>query len=217
MLLYNLYMAQGKAYTEEQRASIIESLKPYLELGFSRNKSCNLIGLDPTTLSKWVQADEALSMKLEGWENAINKLALSNIRDAIQKEGELEDTRKETTKWWIERKMKQEFSLRTEQTGADGKELPQPILNAYVLNNDKSKENSKDVQEDTSSTGGDISIEDNINPIVVDSVVANRPGEEADISSIGIDSTLETRSDERLQEHNDGSSILEGFELERNG
>jgi len=160
-------MAQGKAYTEEQRASIIESLKPYLELGFSRNKACNLIGLDATTLSKWVQADEALSMKLEGWENSINKLALMNIRDAIAKEGEIEDTRKETTKWWIERKMKQEFSTRTEQTGADGKELPTPILN-YVFSNNEPKQNSSDAKEDTSSTGGDISIEDNINPIVVD-------------------------------------------------
>lgn len=129
MLLYKVYMAQGKAYTEEQRASIIESLKPYLELGFSRNKACNLIGLDATTLSKWVQADEALSMKLEGWENAINKLALSNIRDAIAKEGELEETRKETTKWWIERKMKQDFSLRTEQTGAEGEPLTVQIVN----------------------------------------------------------------------------------------
>ena len=99
-------MAQGLEFTPEQKESIIESLQTYLELGFSRNKACSLIGLDPTTLSKWVKADESLSMKLEGWENAINKLALQNITDAIQKEGEMDDPRKETTKWWAERKMK---------------------------------------------------------------------------------------------------------------
>mgnify|MGYP006055707927 CR=1 FL=1 len=54
-----------------------------------------------------------------------------------------------------------------ELTGANGKELPTPILN-YVFSNNEPKQNSSDAKEDTSSTGGDISIEDNINPIVVD-------------------------------------------------
>lgn len=121
-------MAQGKAYTPEQRESIIESLKSYLELGFSRNKACSLIGLDPTTLSKWQSDDEALSMKLEGWENAINKLAMSNIVDAIQKESEIGDTKKDTTKWWLERKMKNDgFSLKV------GQELSNPDGNLKTI------------------------------------------------------------------------------------
>lgn len=107
-------MAQGKAFTKEQKDTIIESLREYLELGFSRNKSCSLIGLHPTTLSKWVQADEALSMKIEGWENAINKVVMQNLLSAIQKESEMDDARKETTKWWAERKMKADFSTRVE-------------------------------------------------------------------------------------------------------
>lgn len=127
-------MAQGKAYTPEQRESILESLRPYLEMGFSRSKSCKLIGLNETTLSKWVQADEALSMKLEGWENVLNAVAISNIADAIRREGELEDDlRKDNTKWWLERKMKQDFSTRTEATGADGEALAaQPILVKFI-------------------------------------------------------------------------------------
>jgi len=107
-------MAQGKAYTDEQRQIILESLKEYLELGFSRSKACKLIGFDETTLSKWLSKDEALSMKVEGWENAVNKVAMQNIYDAIKKEGEDQDPRKETTKWWLERRMKQEFSTKTE-------------------------------------------------------------------------------------------------------
>jgi hypothetical protein len=106
---------QGKAYTKEQKDVIIESLKSYLELGFSRNKACEIIGLDPSTLSRWKDDDEALSIKLQSWENAINKLAMANIVDAIKKEGELEETRKETTKWWLERKMKHDFSTKIEQ------------------------------------------------------------------------------------------------------
>lgn len=210
-------MAQGKAFTPEQRETIIQSLKPYLEMGLSRNRACSLIGLTPATLSTWVSEDESLLIKLTGWENAMNVLATANIKSALEKEAESEDTRKETSKWWAERRMKEDFSLRTEQAGPDGKELPQPILNAYVLNNDKPQENISNVQEDTSSTGGDISIEDNINPTVVDSPFSNGQGEETDVDSIGVDSSLETRGDARLQEHNDGSPILEGLKLERNG
>lgn len=79
-------MAQGKAFTPEERETIVESLRPYLEMGFSRNKSCRFIGLEPTTLSKWVQDDEALSMKLTSWENVNTALALSNIHQALKNE-----------------------------------------------------------------------------------------------------------------------------------
>jgi transposase-like protein len=134
---------QGKAYTPEQREVILESLRPYLEMGFSRSKACKFIGLNETTLSKWVQADNALSIKLEGWENVLNTLAISNIADAIRKEAELnDDLRKDNTKWWLERKMKTDFSTRQEQTGADGKDLPSPIikLNRDGISGDNSTE-----------------------------------------------------------------------------
>lgn len=107
-------MAQGKQWTKEQRETIFQSLKPYLEMGFSRAKACKLIGLSDSTLSNWVQEDEALGMKLEGWENTINALALANIADAIRIEGEQdENTRKENSWKWAEKRMK-EFSDKTE-------------------------------------------------------------------------------------------------------
>lgn len=107
-------MSQGKAYTPEQRETILESLKDYLELGFSRSRACKMVGFDETTLCKWLAKDESLSMKVQGWENAMNKLSLSNIRDAMMKEAETDDTRKDTSKWWAERKMKDELSTKTE-------------------------------------------------------------------------------------------------------
>ena len=108
-------MAQGKAFTTEQREVIVHSLREYLELGFSRSKSCKMIGLSDSTLSKWVVDNEALSMKLRGWENSVNKLAMSNILDAIDAESKDDkDKKKETTKWWLERRMKRDFSTRTE-------------------------------------------------------------------------------------------------------
>ena len=138
-------MAQGKAFTAEQRETIIQSLQPYLEMGFSRNKACAFIGLKPNTLCNWVKDDEALGMKLQGWENAINMIVMQNLAQAIQKESELEDDlRKDNTKWWAERKMKDDFSTRQENTGADGKDLPTPILTlGNVHTNDINKEDSE--------------------------------------------------------------------------
>lgn len=124
-------MAQGKEYTIEERTSIIESLKPFLELGYSRNKACKFIGLDATTLSKWVKDDESLSMKLTGWENAVNALAMANIADAIRRESQNEeDVRKENSWKWLERK-EETFKPKQDVTSND-KDLPTPILGGIL-------------------------------------------------------------------------------------
>lgn len=139
-------MAQGKAFTTEQRTSIIESLKPYLELGFSRNKACAFVGLDATTLSKWVQDDEALSMKLTGWENTITALAVSNIAMAIRKEAESEDDVKKENSWrWAERK---EETLKPKQdVTTNDKELPAPIIPLDAIRRNHSSQEDSEPRE----------------------------------------------------------------------
>lgn len=118
-------MAQGKKFTEEQKTQAIESLRHYLEFGFSRNKACEMVGLNPSTLCRWIEADETLGMKVRSWENAINMVVMQNLKQAIEKESELnDDLRKENSWKWAERKMKDDgFSTRQEQTGADGSQL----------------------------------------------------------------------------------------------
>jgi hypothetical protein len=130
-------MSQGKAYTPEQRATIIESIRPFLEMGFSRNKSCAFIGLHPTTLSKWVQEDEALSMKLTAWENANSALALANIRKAIENEGQKADegdTRMENS-WKLISKIEEGYKDKIDFT-TNNKELPVPILTVITKHED---------------------------------------------------------------------------------
>jgi hypothetical protein len=98
-------MAQGKAYTEKEKEIILESLRPHLELGFSRSKACKLVGLDETTLSKWASSSEALSMKLTSWENMTSAIAMANIQMAIRKEAMSEDdVRKENSWKWAQTK-----------------------------------------------------------------------------------------------------------------
>ncbi len=135
-------MAQGKAFTEEQRETIIQSLQDWLELGFSRNKACAFIGLKPNTLSNWVKEDEALGMKLVGWENANNKIAMSNIRDAMVKESETEDLKKENSWKWVS--AKEETMKPKQDITSDDKALPTPILTVTkdVHTNDSDAEDS---------------------------------------------------------------------------
>lgn len=109
-------MAQGREWTTEERETIVQSLRPYLELGYSRNKACNFIGLAPATLSNWISEDEALGIKIQSWENVINTTVMANLKDAIDAEArDQEDKRKDTSKWWAERRMKEDFSTKTEQ------------------------------------------------------------------------------------------------------
>lgn len=142
-------MSQGKPYTPEQREMILESLKDYLELGFSRSRACKMVGFDETTLSKWLSNDEALSMKVQGWENAMNKLALANIRDALLKESESDDSKKETSKWWSERKMKEDFSTKSEtDITSQGEQLGVVIL--PPKNNDNPVATTTETSDSTS-------------------------------------------------------------------
>ena len=116
-------MAQGRKWTTEERENIIQGIRPYLEMGFSRNKACELIGLTPSTLSNWVKEDESLGMRLAGYENVINTIAINNIASAVRKESELDDDMRKENSWkWAERRMKNEFSLKTEADITSGGE-----------------------------------------------------------------------------------------------
>ncbi len=123
-------MAQGIAFTPEERQTIIESIRPYLEMGYSRNKSCRFIGLDPTTLSKWVQDDDSLSMKLTSWENVNTALALANIHQALKNESilatEKGDIRMDNS-WKLISKLEDGYKDKLDVTTND-KELPTPII-----------------------------------------------------------------------------------------
>lgn len=132
-------MAQGREWKTEERETIILSLKPYLEMGYSRNKACNFIGLAPTTLQNWLNEDESLSIKIQSWENTVNTMVMQNIVQAIKRESELDDDLRKENSWkWAERRMKDDFSLKTE-TDVSVKELPKPIMD---LTNGISEDNS---------------------------------------------------------------------------
>lgn len=134
---------QGKPYTPEQRATIIESLQPYLEMGFSRRKACAFVGFDDTTLSKWVQEDPGLSIKLTSWENVNSAIALANIHQALKNESilvtEKGDIRVDNS-WKLVSKLEDKYKDKLDVTSNE-KQLPAPIITI----------NRKDVPGDNSA------------------------------------------------------------------
>lgn len=139
-------MSQGKPFTPQQREDIIQSIKPYLEMGFSRNKACSFIGLPPQTLSNWVQDDEALGIKLVSWENVNTALALATIHKTIENENlaatENGSTRAENA-WKLVSKLEDGYKDKLDITSND-KELPAPIISINALRgNDSATQDSE--------------------------------------------------------------------------
>lgn len=135
-------MSQGKKFTLQQRDTILEGLRPYLQLGYSVNKACELTEQDPSTVYKWIQGDEALSRKVEAWQGMVNAVARQNLVKSIQgdKEKGIEPNL-ENSKWWLERRDKKEFGQSTAdvavQVNIMDKEIKDRVdnaINSYLEN-----------------------------------------------------------------------------------
>lgn len=105
---------QGKPYDKKQREEIIKSLKPFLKLEYDLKKACNLAGAPYATVHNWVKKDNALLIKIQSWQNTVITKSRKNLSKAINKG----DT--ELSKWWLERRDKDNFSSRKEVSGANG-------------------------------------------------------------------------------------------------
>ena len=110
-------MAQGKAFTDLQKAEIIKSLEPFFKLGCNLKKACAYGEICYNTVYNWVKEDEALLIKIKALQNEVNADARKVLVKAI-KEGD-----KQIALNWLSKKEKDEFSDRTELTGAEGETL----------------------------------------------------------------------------------------------
>jgi len=104
-------MAQGSARNKEKT---IELLSVYFKMGCSVTKACKYGGIPQSTVQTWIDADEELRLQITIWQNEPNTLARANWI-AKMAEGDYN-----SSKEWLSKKEKDEFSDRTEHTGAEG-------------------------------------------------------------------------------------------------
>jgi hypothetical protein len=193
-------------YTNPKSDTFSNAVQSALKAGYSESFANNITSIMPDWLSESIGDMKRLRRAEKNLEEVQNL-------DIYNSEGlpdpQLIEKRTKVDFFIAERLGKKKYSTRTELSGVDGKDLPTPILGTYVSTNNNTQENISDENQDTLRSGGDISVQDDINTPMVDTVSTDGQGTDTDISSSRIDTTLETRSDERLQEHNAITPILE--------
>lgn len=120
------------------------------------------------TAEKWFSEKVRTLNMLDKAETVLNKVLEMNPKT----NDKLLKIQQDTAKFVAETVGKHKYSKRTELTGADGKDLPQPIMKLDVLNHDSDKENNNADKADQSSTGGNVSKQDDLNPNILDSLSA---------------------------------------------
>jgi len=106
-------MAQGVAWDKEK---VTELLKPYLQLGYSVNKACKLVGIPQQTVDTWIQDDNELQLKVTAWQNEISVIARKQWKKNIIKGRPTKFGIDDYTpsKEWLERIDRDDFSTRSE-------------------------------------------------------------------------------------------------------
>jgi hypothetical protein len=111
----------SKLSTEEKKARFLE----YFAKLPIQKLACGFAGINQDTATDWKKSDPAFSDQLELLKSEWAENNTSKIRNK---------------EWLLERVMKDHFAQRSELTGADGKDLPIPILGG--VKQDVSTDNS---------------------------------------------------------------------------
>lgn len=101
---------------------IIAKLEQAFSLGASDLEACFYAGIGKTSLYRYQEEHPEFTERKKALKEKLVLKARSVVADA------LENKDKQTAQWYLERRKKDEFSIRQEQTGADGKDL-NPSLN----------------------------------------------------------------------------------------
>lgn len=101
----------------EYSEALVSQLEECLKNGFTVSAACRLVGIHRDTYYDWHTRFEGFSDRMQ----YAKDFALEAARQVVVKsiiEGDVQ-----TSKWYLERKAKDEFSTRSEQTGKDGEAL----------------------------------------------------------------------------------------------
>lgn len=135
----NKKISEALKISEEERVKIIEKLEEAARWDCSLEEMCLHAGISFDTFNRWQKRNPELGERIEKLRNSptlmARKTVISKIPESYQNAMD-----------YLKRKRKSEFSERSELTGAEGKELPMPILKINVLRNfghAKNKETDK--------------------------------------------------------------------------
>lgn len=120
----------------------VRKLEESFAIGASVSEACYYADISRETYYRWEKENPELKEKYD----RLKEKPVLKARQTIAKALDNVDV----AKWYLERKLKGEFSLRSELTGKDGADLlPKPILDLQnVQPNISNQEDTKPLQED---------------------------------------------------------------------
>jgi hypothetical protein len=105
----------------------VKKLEEAFAIGASDGEACFYADISKETLYTYQD-------KTPGFLDRKNALKERPVLLARQTVAKSMETDVNTAKWYLERKLKKEFASRNELTGADGKDLPTPLLGGVSKN-----------------------------------------------------------------------------------
>ncbi len=143
---------------------VIGKLEEIFALDGTVKEACFYAGINPDTYYTFVKDNPKYSDRF----NALRETPFLAARRTIVNSLKNPDNAFK----YMERKKKDEFSVRIENTGKDGKDLiPVPILSIMnVQDNDSNNQNIEAIEAHQSDSGRNVSLEDNINTPIIDSL-----------------------------------------------
>jgi hypothetical protein len=100
----------------------LAKLKEGFLMGLSDDQACLHADINPVTLYRYCDGNEEFCKQKELWKKNLGYRAVKVLNQAVD-EGDVS-----TAKFVAERRLKDEWSSRTEQTGKDGKDLAVDII-----------------------------------------------------------------------------------------
>ena len=101
----------------------IAKLEDAFMYGANDKEACFVAEISKSTFYDYCQANPEFVERIDALRDMTKMLAKRNIARAVKKENEDDKAGVQTSQWYAERKVKDEFSIRQEVTGKDGKDL----------------------------------------------------------------------------------------------
>lgn len=102
----------------EAKPEVVGVLIDALNIGMTVTEACHQAGISRDTFYTWKKKDPVLAYRLEKAETSTSRLAKGTLRMKLQNENEQLKTNPDldipTTRWWLERKNRDEFSTKSE-------------------------------------------------------------------------------------------------------
>ena len=154
-------MANPVGRPSSMTPEVVNKLEQAFAIDSTVIEACSYADISRETFYNWLEKNPKFNDRIQ----RLRQRPVLKARQTIVQNIE----QPEHAKWYLERKVKKEFALRTEYTGKDGKDLlPQPILD--VSQDDSDKKDNKALPKGKRDSGRNVSKQDGEHSDILNSI-----------------------------------------------